>query len=394
MCYWLFRGPWKKDLPSDPILDYKPSSNSGSNNHEGRVNATFLGHALVRGYKSFLDIKQPDWREYVDDTLQDDNNDNMVFKTVNPAVIPTGCDEHANRYAIYAVDSRQALVALAGEPRFLSIAPDMGLASLTAADDMTSPSIKALARTYIQQQKNTNHNNTMTLDKIAFLTVTSTWFQTSSFVENGIIREDEQDGIITDYPESIGIWSRQVFHSHDDEPSLRYPEGCGSNPAGGSVINVTTALEYRRCIDAAIRAQEKLSATNTMHDNETMSGRDFGSFDCQKPARYGTDKHTARFNKIMTACELEDLMIRAGIVQDNSVEGKVRPEYPLVGCSIQPESSSSIPAVLVHGSWNLSSETISTMGVFLVVFALGVFAGTKISSRKNESSGKQKSKTE
>ena len=36
-------------------LDYRPFGDDGP----GRVNATFLGKALVRGYKSFLDIKNP-----------------------------------------------------------------------------------------------------------------------------------------------------------------------------------------------------------------------------------------------------------------------------------------------------------------------------------------------
>jgi hypothetical protein len=43
-------------------MDYRPYGDDGP----GRVNATFLGKALVRGYKSFLDIKNPSWREYKD----------------------------------------------------------------------------------------------------------------------------------------------------------------------------------------------------------------------------------------------------------------------------------------------------------------------------------------
>jgi hypothetical protein len=39
-------------------MDYRPFGDDGP----GRVNATFLGNALVRGYKSFLDIKNPTWR--------------------------------------------------------------------------------------------------------------------------------------------------------------------------------------------------------------------------------------------------------------------------------------------------------------------------------------------
>jgi hypothetical protein len=45
-----------------PNMDYRPNHNNNDNNNVGRVNATFLGKALVRGYKSFLDIKNPTWR--------------------------------------------------------------------------------------------------------------------------------------------------------------------------------------------------------------------------------------------------------------------------------------------------------------------------------------------
>jgi hypothetical protein len=51
-----------------PNMDFRPNHNQNHNNNDshdtniGRVNATFLGKALVRGYKSFLDIKNPTWR--------------------------------------------------------------------------------------------------------------------------------------------------------------------------------------------------------------------------------------------------------------------------------------------------------------------------------------------
>lgn len=39
------------------------------------------------------------WREYVEEP---------GHPLVNPVVVPSGCAEHANIYAIYVVDSRQA----------------------------------------------------------------------------------------------------------------------------------------------------------------------------------------------------------------------------------------------------------------------------------------------
>ena len=313
-------------------------------------------------------------------------------------VVPTGCDEHANRYAIYAVDSRQALHALAGEPRFLSIAPDMGLVSLTAADDLTFPDIKALARTYARTRHfvdDTNKNaDDINLDRIAFLTVTSTWFQ-STFVENGILREDDQDGIITDYPESTAIWSRTVLNSPNATfvGERRYPEGCGSHPTGGGhVTNVHTAMDYRRCIDAAIRHQEALYTVNPQdgtvqgefidyeqwHNNDNDDRNNNSGtkrcFVCQTPARYGTDPSTARFHQILGACELEELMVQAGITHPENTGGG--PKFPLAGCSLEgprpPKSSSSWTS---HSRFGHGGATRFLASLLVLAFSMGMFVG-------------------
>jgi hypothetical protein len=289
------------------------------------VNATFLGKALVRGHKCFLDIKNPGWREYAD-------HDEGVLKTVNPAIVPTGCDEHANRYSIYAVDSRQVLAALAGEPRFLSIAPDMGLTDLRAADDLTYPDVKKLAKAYAIDSSLSGVESPST-DRIAFMTVTSTWMK-STFVNNSIIRED-RDGIITDFPESTGLWTTSILNSKG--PHDKYPEGCGSSPGGGQVKNVNSAADYNTCIDAAIRVQE---AKYTLDDatGEPVEGHaDFeycrdgfrACSNCKSPARYGTDKRTARFNKVLEACQLEALMVSADITDEAG-----GPRFKLQGCSL------------------------------------------------------------
>jgi hypothetical protein len=301
-------------------LDYRPHANS----NVGRVNATFLGKALVRGYKSFLDIKNPTWREY----KAEENR----LKTVNPAVVPTGCDEHANRYAIYAVDARQALNALAGEPRFLSIAPDMGLVDLTASEEFTWPEIKKLSLAYSQRLalSGIEHPD---LDRIAFLTVTSTWFK-STFVENGILYNDSEDSI-TDYPESTGIWSKGILNEHG--PHESYPEGCGSSPKGGQVAGVDSAGDYNICIDTAIRLQEAAYSVdedgNQIGPFESLEACPMNRnclFECRIKARYGTAPNTVRFNKVLEACELETIMVEAGLVDDRTGN----PKYPLQGCSL------------------------------------------------------------
>ena len=299
-------------------MDYRPNGDDGP----GRVNATFLGKALVRGYKSFLDIKNPTWREYKDDE--------GVLKTVNPALYPTGCDEHANRYAIYAVDSRQAINALAGEPRFLSIAPDMGLADLTAADDLTYPDIKNLAKACSANMELSGIESPDS-DCIAFLAVTSTWLK-STFIPNGVIRMDS-DGIVTDCPESTGIWSTSVLNLNGDHPCC--PEGCGSDPNGGQVGNVTSAADYSLCIDTAIRLQEAeysidgdVDQVGALQSSEVCFADNKTCFTCDTLARYGTSKTTVRFNKVLSACELEELQVAADVVDADG-----GPKFTLQGCS-------------------------------------------------------------
>jgi hypothetical protein len=89
-------------------------------------------------YKAFLDIKNPGYREYKGDGINEPATPSL--KTINPALVPSYCDKHANQYALYLIDSRAAVNALAGEPRFLSIAPDNGLSDLES--EYTSDSVK------------------------------------------------------------------------------------------------------------------------------------------------------------------------------------------------------------------------------------------------------------
>jgi hypothetical protein len=95
----------------------------------------------------------------------------------------------------------------------------------------------------------------------------------------------------------------------------------GSSPFGGQVTNVTSSDDYKKCIDAAIRFQESQFLVNSNGDQQgEYVGHEFCTagvrrcFDCRSPARYGTDRTTLRFNKILSACQLDNLMVRAGIM--------------------------------------------------------------------------------
>ncbi|CAN0379468.1 unnamed protein product, partial [Ectocarpus sp. 8 AP-2014] len=135
--------------------------------HSGREDerkALLVGNALVKGYKAFLDVKQKGWREHVEEPGP---------PLVNPVVVPSGCAEHANIYAIYAVDSRQASGRQNTQwfhafiPRFLSMTPDTGLVGLTAEE--TGRFVRTLARHQASVEGKSD------VESAAFLLVTGVW---------------------------------------------------------------------------------------------------------------------------------------------------------------------------------------------------------------------------
>jgi hypothetical protein len=73
------------------------------------IKAVFLGRALVRGYKAYLDVMEPTHRQYINSstTSSSEQQQQQQQPLINSNVIPTGCWHHANEYWMYLVDSRQ-----------------------------------------------------------------------------------------------------------------------------------------------------------------------------------------------------------------------------------------------------------------------------------------------
>ena len=92
--------------------------------------AVHLGSGLVRGVRSYLDVKERGCRE--------DGN------APNPACVVTGDAADGNVYELYLVDGAACLGALLGEPRFLAMAPDAVVLDLEAAE--TCDAVRRLAR--------------------------------------------------------------------------------------------------------------------------------------------------------------------------------------------------------------------------------------------------------
>jgi hypothetical protein len=93
-------GGLQDGFPEHMRLDY----------HAGKldeVQAIFLGRAVVRGgYKAYLDVMQPTWRQYTEEPGQ---------PLINSDVNASGCHAHANEYWRYLMDSRQVITVLNNE---------------------------------------------------------------------------------------------------------------------------------------------------------------------------------------------------------------------------------------------------------------------------------------
>jgi len=226
------------------------------NNQNVSVEAKFLGWGLVRGVKSFFDIKEPTAREYTETTVT----------SLNPALVLTGNRLDANQYALYLVHEKALIGALLGEPRYLSIAPDVVKVDLTA--DETSHNIKMIFGQAIKDNQLGNAT------EVAVLAVVST-YKAESFVENPILYTKSDGTKVTNFHEGLAKW------------------------AGTSDVERGTPA-YNQAINKAIRRAEQEIAKGS-----------------EGKGLYGTTKETMRFNKLFNYEEFSELASRAGVSLNN-----------------------------------------------------------------------------
>jgi hypothetical protein len=253
-----------------PNLDFLDEVNEGN----PPVHAIFLGRALVRGVKAYLDIKDSNSREFVAAPGKN---------PVNPGLVATGNDNDANISSIYLVDRRQAAYALLREPRYLSMVPDLGKVDIDAEE--TSPDLRKLLSqaiaedTTILTPKNQAH--------VTFLQVISTW-KSCHFVPSPILYTKPNGLRVTDFPNSLAkfanttapIASAQYFA--DVEVAVRNTLGFPADQPGSN-----------DCVDnpptfAPLAPQDQL-------------------------ANYAVDKHTKRMNDAYRPCQFQELAARAGL---------------------------------------------------------------------------------
>lgn len=268
-------GGLQDGFPERPKMNYHDGL-------EDETKAVFVGKALVRGYKAFLDVMQPGWRQYIEEPAQ---------PLINSNVFASGCYEHANEYWVYLIDARQVMAVLNNEPRFLSITPDTGKVDLTAPE--TSPAVRNLFHSIIQQQGKTD------MESVAIPLVTAVWFQYESHVPSPPIQVKEDGTEITNFPESLALWAH--VNDHDRTATIDCPDQTCSIEARQA------EQRYWDGIRVAIRAAE---ASRPTEETNTTYGP---PFQCKTKVKFGVGNETARINFPFTVDQITTLLQSSGV---------------------------------------------------------------------------------
>jgi len=268
-------GTLQDGFPLRDRLDYRQSG-------QELVPAIFIGKGLVRGYKAYLDVKDAGCREY---------RPEPEHPTVpNAVVLATGCYEHANIYHIFAVDARQFVHILNGEPRFLSITPDTGLLELSASD----PAVQRLAAHEIQRQGKSD------MLQVAIPLVTGVWFQ-STYIEMPPIEITDDGTQITSYDGGLALWAGVLRDDLVESTSSNLEEQCRVQLANGAEDcdtnddNSKLKLAWE-AVYGATRSAERAKYSTDRPEN----------IQCQQQVRFGVSSAQARINYPLSRADLEE----------------------------------------------------------------------------------------
>jgi hypothetical protein len=251
-------GTLEEGFPLRPNLNYISPTE--------RVDAVFLGHALIRGLRAYLDMKDP---------LSRESKAPPDLNPVNPGLIPSGDDDDANISSIYLVDRRQAARALLNEPRLLSMTPDLAKVDVEAAE--TDESVRKLILQAVKETPgltNTKH--------ATFLQVISTW-KSCHFVPSPVLYTKPDGARVTDFPNSLAKFSGTTDKQRTEQPA-----------------------QYNAAVEGAVRAG--VEKTKSCVDAPAAPGPTPA-----KLADYAVDKKTKRMNDTYRPCAFEEFAARAGL---------------------------------------------------------------------------------
>jgi hypothetical protein len=278
------------------------------------VKALFVGRALVRGCRAYLDVMQPGWRQYSPEPQQ---------PLINSVVMVTGCHEHANQYWVYLVDSRQFLSILNNEPRFLAITPDTGLVDLESNE--TEDAVRHFAFHELNRREVDGVTRGAKMDRstVAIPMVVAIHYH-ESFISSPPIRAHADGTLITNFPESLALWAnvsdadRTATISAESE---RVDQACQVGDEKCISPKSRQAQRQQRYWDG-IRAAIRRAEANPLPGTEWRAQGP--PWKCQRETRLGTSAQQLRINYPLTAAELIPAF-RAGGYRFDPVHGQLLP---------------------------------------------------------------------
>lgn len=297
-------GGLQDGFPQRSNLDY----NSGL---QDESKAIFVGKALVRGYKAYLDLMQEGWRQYSPEPAQ---------PLMNSNVFASGCYEHANEYWIYIVDARVVWGVLAQEPRFLSITPDTGLLDLIAVE--TDDAVRKFFRHEITKKINNKSN----MDQVAVPLVTAVWFNSQSHIPSPPIHIKEDGTHVTNFPESLALWAG--INDADRTAMIDYytlnPKARNCKHGDSCYDVLMEDPSFRQAQESVKRYWDGLRHSIRQAEknrSSIMSSSDGPPYyKCEKYARFGVDNETLRVNYPFSQSEIKQSFVAIGYDVD-FVEG-------------------------------------------------------------------------
>jgi hypothetical protein len=302
-------GGLQEGFPDHAKMDYYPSEKDrgggGENDGgEGVVKAVFVGRALIRGCKAYLDVMEPGWRQYTPEPDQ---------PLINSVVMVTGCYEHANQYWVYLVDARQFLSILSHEPRFLAITPDTGLVDL--ASNETDDAVRRWATHEILRHELADDENEASLggamDRtvVALPMVVAVHYH-NSFVPSPPVRIHPDGTRVTNFPESLALWAgvNDTDRTATHLPSPVAPT-CESSAPSPTETHEKLKRREQRYWDGIRSAIRHAEANRPSAADWRKNGP---PYHCRRETRLGTSSHQLRINYPFSADQLREIFASGG----------------------------------------------------------------------------------
>jgi hypothetical protein len=173
-----------------------------------------------------------------------------------------------------------------GEPRFLSIAPDLGLVDLQAEE--TGSVIKHIALHQMERQGKTDKS------AVAFPIVTAAWYNPTSHVPSPVLYIKKDGTQVTNFAQSIAKWAGMDIAQ----------EICSADIETFSFLEQESQQDFWDALRRAIRYAEANRQPESLANGPP--------FVCEKKARFGVSSDMARINYSFQPEEVKEMLKPGG----------------------------------------------------------------------------------